>query len=123
MHDHALEDAIKPSLTGHISKGIALCRQGLVREVKIAFDIASVAMSQDSTNIHFIHLIKAIALINANQCKEAMLLIQELAAIYPNTNTLTRRVVEAYLHVELRTKALGDVHHDDATDHFTATVN
>ncbi|KAG2737457.1 hypothetical protein P692DRAFT_201032333 [Suillus brevipes Sb2] len=126
--DHALDDAIKsisiqPSLTGHISKAIALCGKGLVWEAMVAFDIASVATNQDSTNIHFLHLIKAIALFNANQCKEAMLLIKELAAVYPNTNTLARRVVEAYLRVELGTKALGDACHHEAADHFTAAIN
>ncbi|KIK31952.1 hypothetical protein CY34DRAFT_19412 [Suillus luteus UH-Slu-Lm8-n1] len=44
--DHALEDAIKsisiqPSLTGYISKCIALCGKGLVWEAMVAFDIAS----------------------------------------------------------------------------------
>ncbi|KAG2741428.1 WD40 repeat-like protein [Suillus brevipes Sb2] len=44
--DHALEDAInsisiQPSLTGYISKGIALCGKGLVREARAAFDVAS----------------------------------------------------------------------------------
>ncbi|KAG2737746.1 hypothetical protein P692DRAFT_201574491 [Suillus brevipes Sb2] len=126
--DHALDDAIKSisiqhSLTGYISKGIALCGQGLVWEAKIAFDIASMATNQDSTNIHFLHLIKAIALFNANQCKEAMLLIKELATMFPNINTLAHRVVEAYLRVELGTKALGDARHDEAADHFTAAVN
>ncbi|KAG2737377.1 hypothetical protein P692DRAFT_20652962, partial [Suillus brevipes Sb2] len=44
--DHALEDAFKsisiqPSLAGYISKGIALCGKGLVREARAAFDVAS----------------------------------------------------------------------------------
>lgn len=43
--------------------------------------------------------------------------------MYPNINILAHRVVEAYLRVELGTKALGDARHDEAADHFTAAVN
>ncbi|KAG2356435.1 hypothetical protein BDR07DRAFT_447208 [Suillus spraguei] len=127
--DHALQDAIKsisirPSSTGYISRGIALCGKGYVREARIAFDVASLFTNQDSVTSYFLLLIKAIALFNADQHEEAMLLIKELAAIGPNTtNALAGRVVETYLRVELGTKALDDARHDEATDHFTAAVN
>ncbi|KAG2749433.1 hypothetical protein P692DRAFT_201481176 [Suillus brevipes Sb2] len=126
--DHALEDAIKsisiqPSMTGYISKGLALCGKGLILEARAAFDVASMFTNQDSSTNHFLLLIKAIALFNADQCEEAMLLVKELAAACPNTDTLTRRVVEAYLRVELGAKALVDARHDEAADHFTAAVN
>ncbi|KIK40720.1 hypothetical protein CY34DRAFT_806895 [Suillus luteus UH-Slu-Lm8-n1] len=123
--DHALEDAIKsisiqPSLIGYISKGIALCRKDHVREARAAFDVASMFTNQDSKATHFLLLIKAIALFNADQHEEAMLLVKELAAACPNADLLGCRVVETYLHVQLGTKALC---HDEAADHFTAAVN
>jgi hypothetical protein len=37
---------------------------------------------------------QAIALFNADQCEEAMLLIKELAAVCPNTDAPARRVIE-----------------------------
>ncbi|KIK44827.1 hypothetical protein CY34DRAFT_594611 [Suillus luteus UH-Slu-Lm8-n1] len=125
--DLALEDAIKsisirPSLTGYISKGIALCGKGHVREARIAFDVASMFTKQDSTITHFLLLIKAIALFNADQHEEAMLLVK-LAAACPNTDILECRVVKTYLHIELGTKALGNARHDEAADHFTTAVN
>ncbi|KAG2750670.1 hypothetical protein P692DRAFT_20831547, partial [Suillus brevipes Sb2] len=118
-HD-ACSISIRPSSTGYISKGIALCGKGHVREARIAFDIASVFTNQDSKTSHFLLLIKAIALFNADQHEEAMLLVKELAAPRPNADILACRVVETYLHVQLGTKAS---HHDEAADHFTAAVN
>ncbi|KAG2146241.1 hypothetical protein DEU56DRAFT_167764 [Suillus clintonianus] len=79
--------------------------------------------NQDSQSIHFLLLIKAIALFNADQHDEAMLLLKELAAACPNVDTHARRVVEAYLRVQLGTRALDSAHHDEATDHFTAAVD
>ncbi|KAG2747698.1 TPR-like protein, partial [Suillus brevipes Sb2] len=123
---HALEDAIKsisirPSLTGYVSKGIALCGKGLVREARAAFDVASIFMKEDSATSHLLLLIKAIALFNADQHNEAMVLIIELAAASPDD--LGCRVVETYLNNQLGTKALGDARLDEAADHFTAAVN
>ncbi|KAG1793298.1 uncharacterized protein HD556DRAFT_1479402 [Suillus plorans] len=46
--DHALEDASRSSLTGFISKGIALCGKGHVREARVGFDVASMFTNQDS---------------------------------------------------------------------------
>jgi hypothetical protein len=96
-------------LTGYISKGIALCGKGLVREARIAFDIASIFTKQDSATDHYLLLIKvrqirltyslfhhafqAITLFNADQHEEAMLLVKELAAACPNAD-LGCRVVE-----------------------------
>ncbi|KAG2354019.1 hypothetical protein BDR07DRAFT_1431067 [Suillus spraguei] len=96
--DLALDDAVKsisiqPSLTGSISKGIVLCGKG-----------------------------HAIALFNADQHEEALLLIKELAVACPNTDPLARRVVETYIRVQLGIKALDGSHHDEAADHFTAAV-
>ncbi|KAG2339395.1 hypothetical protein BDR05DRAFT_967930, partial [Suillus weaverae] len=126
--DHALDDAIKsiniqPSLTGYISKGIALCGKGHVREARIAFDIASMFTNQDPDTNHFLLLIKAIALFNADQHEEAMLLVKELAAACPNADLLGCRVVEAYLRVQLGTAALDGACHDEAADHLTVAVN
>jgi hypothetical protein len=97
-------------LTGYISKGIALCGKGLVREARISFDIASVLTDQDSKTSHFLLLIKvnqiclaysllhlafqAIALFNADQHEEAMLLVKEIVAACPKADLLGCRVVE-----------------------------
>jgi hypothetical protein len=97
-------------LTGHISKGIALCGKGLVREARAAFDVASMFTNQDSNTNHFLLLIKvgqirlvysllysvpqAIALFNAAQHEEAMFLVKELAAACPNVDIIGCRVVE-----------------------------
>ncbi|KAG2742064.1 WD40 repeat-like protein [Suillus brevipes Sb2] len=118
--DHALEDAIEAS---YISKGIALCGKGLVREARAAFDVASMFTNQDSNTNHFLLLIKAIALFNAAQHEEAMFLVNELAAACPNADILGCRVVEAYLRVQLGIDAFDSARHDEAADHFTAAVN
>ncbi|KAG1896237.1 WD40-repeat-containing domain protein [Suillus fuscotomentosus] len=126
--DNALEDAsksinIEPSLIGFISKGIALCGKGHVREARVAFDVASMFTNQDSEINLFLLLIKAIALFNADQHEEAMLLIKDLAAVCSNVDPLVCRVVETYLRVQLGIKASDDARHDEATEHFTAAVN
>ncbi|KAG2363123.1 hypothetical protein BDR07DRAFT_1405003, partial [Suillus spraguei] len=78
--------------------------------------------NQDSGTNQFVLLIKAIALFNADQHEEALLLIKELAVACPNTDPLARRVVETYIRVQLGIKALDGSHHDEAADHFTAAV-
>ncbi|KAG2153627.1 uncharacterized protein EDB93DRAFT_204215 [Suillus bovinus] len=108
--DDALQDAIKsisiqPSSTGYISKAIALCGKGHVRGARTALDVASMFTNQDSIANHFLLLIKAITLFNADQHEEAMLLIKELAAACLNTDPLGCHVVEAYLRVQLGIKA------------------
>ncbi|KAG2128625.1 WD40-repeat-containing domain protein [Suillus bovinus] len=118
--DNAFEDAIK--VRGYISKGLALCGKGLVREARIAFDVASMFTNKDSATDHFLLLIKAIALFDADQHDEAMLLIKELAAACPNTDPHAHRVVETYLRVQLGIKALGDARYDDAAGQFTTAV-
>ncbi|KAG2060083.1 WD40 repeat-like protein [Suillus hirtellus] len=126
--DNALEDAtksinIKPSLIGFISKGIALCGKGHVQEAMVAFDVASTFTNQDSETNQFLLLIKAIALFNADQHEEAMLLMKDRDVACPNIDPLARRVVETYLRVQLGIKAFDGAHHDEAADHFTAAVN
>ncbi|KAG1893754.1 uncharacterized protein F5891DRAFT_1258305 [Suillus fuscotomentosus] len=126
--DHALDDAIqsiniRPSLVGFVSKGITLCGKGHVREARIAFDVASMFTNQNSETNQFLLLIKAIALFNADQHDEAMLLIKDLAAACPNADPLARRVVETYLRVQLGIKAFDGARHDEAADHFTTTVD
>jgi hypothetical protein len=44
---------------GFISKGIALCGKGLVRDARTAFDLAFMFTNEDSTTIHLLLLIKA----------------------------------------------------------------
>ncbi|KAG1795474.1 uncharacterized protein HD556DRAFT_388554 [Suillus plorans] len=126
--DRALQDAIKsisiqPSLTGYISKGIALCGEGRVPDARAAFDVASMYTDQDSQILHFLLLIKAIALFNADQHDEANLLLKELAAGCPNADTLACCVVQAYMRLQLGIKALDGARHEEAADHFTAVLN
>ncbi|KAG2354882.1 hypothetical protein BDR07DRAFT_1427965 [Suillus spraguei] len=127
--DNALQDAIKsisirPSLAGYISKGIALYGRGHAREARVAFDVASIYTNQDSGITHFLLLIKAIALLNADEHEEAMLLVNELTATGPNAVLLEGHcVTETYLRIKLGTKALSDARHNEAADHFTAAVN
>ncbi|KIK35355.1 hypothetical protein CY34DRAFT_587347 [Suillus luteus UH-Slu-Lm8-n1] len=123
--DLALEDAIKHSALVdrlHLQRHRPL-RNRSCPGARAAFDVASMFTNQDSTITHFLLLIKAIALFNADQQEEAMLLVKELAAACPNADLLGCRVVETYLRIELGTKALGDARHDEAADHFTAAVN
>ncbi|KAG0694178.1 hypothetical protein DFH29DRAFT_336313 [Suillus ampliporus] len=126
--DNALDDAtksvaIQPSLTGYISKGIALCGKGQVCGARTAFDIAFMFTNEDSKTLHFLLLVKAITLFGTDQHEEAMLLVKELAAACPNNDTLGCRVAEAYLCVQLGINASNDGRHDEAADHFTAAVN
>jgi hypothetical protein len=97
-------------LTGFISKGIALCGKGHIPDARAAFDVASIYTNQDPQTVHFLLLIKvcysglvcslshcifqAIALFNADQDDEAMLLLKELSAGCPNADTHACHVVE-----------------------------
>lgn len=124
--DHALQDAIKsvsiqPSLTGCISKGIALGGKGNLRDSMQAFDLAFTFANEDSKIIIFLLLIKAIAIFNAGQHEEAIMRVQELAATSRN-DIHACRIVEAYLRVQLVISALDGGRHNEAADHFTAVV-
>ncbi|KAG1740865.1 uncharacterized protein EDB91DRAFT_342521 [Suillus paluster] len=123
--DHALDDAnrsvtIQPSLTGHISKGIALCGKGQVWDATMAFDLAFMFTNEDPKIIHFLLLIKAIAFFDADKHEEAILRVRKLASTCPNNDTLACHVVEAYLCIQLGINAAD---HNEAADHFTAAVN
>ncbi|KAG2355211.1 hypothetical protein BDR07DRAFT_556666 [Suillus spraguei] len=123
--DHALQDAtksisIQPSLTGYISKGIALYGKGHIRDARTAFDLASTFANEDSKIM--LLLIKAIAIFNADPHEESIIFVQELAAACPNHGSLACRIVEAYLHVQLGINAMNDASHNLAADHFSAAV-
>ncbi|KAG2055795.1 WD40 repeat-like protein [Suillus hirtellus] len=135
---HALRDAnqsiaIKPSLTGYISKGIVLCRNKQFQEATTAFDIAFTFAKKDSSVNHLLFLIKVIALFNANKHDEAIQCIGELSSTLYN-DPIPFRIVEAYLHVKLGSIALDDTIFGpvpplcphkvaSAIDHFTTAVN
>lgn len=103
---------MKPSLTGYISKGIALCGKNQILNAMKALDIAFMFTNEDSKIIHFLLLIKAsyivlayslshihrgfkaVVLFNANQHHEAILRVQELAAACPDADILACRIVE-----------------------------
>lgn len=126
--DHALQDAIKsisikPSLLGYISKSIALCGKGQIGDARKAFDFAFVSANGDSRIAHFLFLIKAIVLFNANEHEEAIQRVQELAVDFPDTDPLACRVVEVYLHVQLGTIASDGSRYSEAVDHFIVAVN
>lgn len=131
--------AIKPSLTGYISKGIALCGKRQFQKATAAFDIAFTFTKKDPALIHLLFLIKVIALFNANEHDQAIQRIGELSST-PHNDPIPSRIVEAYLHVELGRIALQDEHLDfgleeiipptlhaddvaSAVGHFTTAVN
>lgn len=126
--DHALRDAnesirINPSLTGYIAKGIALYGKRRLQDAMKAFDLAFTSADGNSRTTHFLFLIKAIALFNANKHEEAMLRVQELVTDFPDIDPVACRVVEAYLRVQLGTIALGSwLHKAEAVNHFTSAV-
>jgi tetratricopeptide (TPR) repeat protein len=125
--DQALQDAIqsisiRPSLTGHISKAIALCGRKHVLAARISFDLASLFTNGDLKIDHLLFLIKTITLFNTGEHQEAMLRIGELAAS-PNIDSVACRIVEAYLRVQLGNIALDGARYNEAVEHFTAAVN
>jgi hypothetical protein len=97
-------------LTGYISKGIALCGTGYIRDARVAFDVASMYTDQDPQTIHFLllikvcyiclahstlyHVLQAIALFNADEHDEANLLLKELNTGCPKADALACRVVQ-----------------------------
>lgn len=124
--DCALQDAIKslticPSLTGYIAQGIALCGKQLVEDARTAFDLAFTFTDGNPDATLFLFLIKAIALFNAHEHKEAMLLVEQLAED-PNADPLVCRVVEACLRVQLGTIAFEGANHNEVVNQFAAAV-
>ncbi|KAG2135248.1 WD40-repeat-containing domain protein [Suillus clintonianus] len=126
--DNALQDAVKsisiqPSLMGYISKGIALCGNDQVLDAMEAFDLAFVFSNRDPMNIDLLLLIKAVALFNAGRHDEAMRRVQDLATACQQLDTLSCRVVEAYLLVQLATIDFQSGQYNEAADQFTANIN
>ncbi|KAJ8594796.1 hypothetical protein M405DRAFT_440608 [Rhizopogon salebrosus TDB-379] len=97
LHDALKSVNIQPSLTGYLSKGIALCGQMNFQDATKAFDLAFMFAEGGSKTVHLLLLIKAIALFNANQHDEAMLRVQELATACPNADIVACRAVEVSL--------------------------
>ncbi|KAG2038335.1 hypothetical protein BDR03DRAFT_1010027 [Suillus americanus] len=112
---------IRPSLTGYIAQGIALCGKQLVKDARTAFNLAFTFTDGYSDATLFLFLIKAIALFNVNEHKEAMPLVEQLAAD-PNTDPLVCRVLEASLQVQLGTVAFEGANLNEAVNHFAAAV-
>ncbi|KAG2160226.1 uncharacterized protein EDB93DRAFT_1217741 [Suillus bovinus] len=144
-HDwgRALDDAsksltIRPSLTGYISKGIALGGKKQVWDAIRAFDLASMFTNGDLNANHLLLLIKvgsmiltysivhcyfqAITLFNAEQHQEALLRVQELTEACPRADTRACLIVEAYLCLQLGIRASDNTCHDEAVTHFTAAI-
>ncbi|KAG1843237.1 beta-glucan synthesis-associated protein-domain-containing protein [Suillus tomentosus] len=88
-----------------------------------SFDAASMYTDRDPEIVLFLLLIEEIAFFNADRYDETNLLLKELAASRPNADTLACRVVQAYLRVQPGIKALDGARHDEAADHFTATLD
>ncbi|KAG2137114.1 uncharacterized protein EDB93DRAFT_1253728 [Suillus bovinus] len=121
IHDALKSISIQPSLTGHISKGIAFCGMMNFEDAMKAFDLASI-FTRNSQTVDLL-LIKAIALFNANQHEDAMRRVQEIAATCPDADVIVCRTVEAYLHVQLGIDVLDSARYDEAVDHFTTAIN
>ncbi|KAG2363752.1 hypothetical protein BDR07DRAFT_1331577 [Suillus spraguei] len=125
--DRALDDALRSismqhSLTGLISKGIALCGKMQVQDAMEAFDLASMFTNEYSKATHILLLIKAIAYFNVNMHEHAILRVQNLANVCPEVDTPVCHIVEAYLRFQLGTLAFDGAYHNEA-DHFTSIVN
>ncbi|KIK44029.1 hypothetical protein CY34DRAFT_11345 [Suillus luteus UH-Slu-Lm8-n1] len=93
--------AIKPSFTGYVSKGIALCERS-------DFDSSSF-LDQGKLPSYTIHVLsdgfQVIALFNANEHDQVIQRIRELSST-PHNDPIPSRIVEAYLHVKLGRFAL-----------------
>ncbi|KAG0709236.1 hypothetical protein DFH29DRAFT_1074959 [Suillus ampliporus] len=119
--DNALQDAtksvdIQPSLTGYISKGIALLGKKKILDAMSAFDVAFLFANEDSNIIHFILLIKAC------HHDEAILFLDELVTVRPDDDPLACRIVGAYLLVQLGSNAMDDGNHNQAADWLAVAV-
>lgn len=110
----------EPLLTSIVTQSVSL-HPSLMQDAIRAFDLASLFTKSDSETTLLL-LIKAVALFNGNQHEDAMVRVQELAAVCPKADTLACRVVEAYLCILLGTNASDGGRHSEAADHFTAAV-
>ncbi|KAG2743979.1 hypothetical protein P692DRAFT_20744842 [Suillus brevipes Sb2] len=93
--DNALQDAVKsvairPSLLGYISHGIALCGKQQLWDAMEAFDLAFVFSNRDPIIIDLLLLIKAISLFNANHHDEAMRRVRDLTQ---HSDALPRSII------------------------------
>ncbi|KAG2072883.1 hypothetical protein BDR04DRAFT_1096141 [Suillus decipiens] len=77
---------------------------------------------------HFLLLIKAIALSNANEHDEAIVRIQDLATTFSNVDNLACQIMEhqAYVYIQLGLNILDGVdglRHNEAADHFASAIS
>ncbi|KAG2337996.1 hypothetical protein BDR05DRAFT_952268 [Suillus weaverae] len=126
--DAALEDAnqclsIKRSSIDYMSKGIALCGKGQIREACSAFDLASKMTTGNSASRHHIFLIKAIATFNANEQDEAIMCVNDMADVSEDANLLSCNVVQTYFYAQMGLTALSGNILDKAVEHITAAVD
>ncbi|KAG2137113.1 uncharacterized protein EDB93DRAFT_1253727 [Suillus bovinus] len=125
--DRALDDALKSislqhSLTGWISKGIALCGKMQIQDAMEAFDLAFMFTNEYSKTTHILLLIKArqyflaIAYFNAYQHEHAILRIQKLANVCPKADIPVCHIVEGI-------NAFDGAYENEAADHLTVIIN
>lgn len=122
--DSALQDAdksisLQPSLSGYISKSVALCGKQQVWDAMEAFDLALVFSNRDPVIIDLILLIKAILLFNANHRDEALRRVQDLTQ---HSDALQCSVINWYLRVRLAKIAFEDERYSEAADILNGSI-
>lgn len=125
--DAALEDAnqsisIKRSSVGFMSKGIALCGKGQIREACSAFDLALKMATGDSTTHNLISLMKAAAIFSANEHEEAIMCVKDMAEFSVDSDLLTCNVVLTYLYTQMGFTALENNTLEKALEYITAAL-
>ncbi|KAG2337993.1 hypothetical protein BDR05DRAFT_1004611 [Suillus weaverae] len=123
--DAALEDAnqsisIQISAAGYMSKGIALCGKGRIREACSAFDLALKLATGDSATHHLLYLIKAIPIFNANSQEDAIMCVKDIANVSRDADLLACNVVQFYAQMGLT--ALNGNILDEAIEYITAAI-
>ncbi|KAG1849037.1 hypothetical protein F4604DRAFT_1935129 [Suillus subluteus] len=99
-------------------KGIALCGQQLLGDVRTTFDMAFTFIQGNMDATVFLYLIKAgYCALQYQYNQRGMLRVDQLSA-----DRLACGVVVASLRVQLGIIALNGAHHSEAVEHFTATV-
>ncbi|KAG0698908.1 hypothetical protein DFH29DRAFT_1002449 [Suillus ampliporus] len=125
--DKALQDsvtsiAIQPSSFGYISKAIALCGSEKLLDAMEAFDLACVYSDHHPITVDLLLLIKAVTLFNANRHDEARRRVQVLGTAYQCSDSLSCRVVNLYLYVQLAIIAFEDGRHSEAADRLDECI-
>lgn len=125
--DAALQDAnqsisIQHSAIGFMSRGIALCGKGQIREACSALDLALKLATGDSATHPLFHLIKAITTFNTNAQEEAIMCVNDMANVSLGADLLACNVVQAYFYAQMGLAALIGNISNKAVKYITAAI-